>query len=134
MQTKTIAGSDGHSKHHGAPFDKNNQAMVTFSTVGLQKGKLSTKIINKFHLFLLNREFSFLRELEESWFFLLYKRNIQLSILKQNIMQICNLEKFLLQKTTSITIQWFLVNLNTTLLLLVYEQVKKIKVKILFKT
>lgn len=69
MQTKTIAGSDGHSKHHGAHFDKNNQAMVTFSTVGLQKGKLPTKIINKFHLFLLNREFSFLRELEESCFF-----------------------------------------------------------------
>lgn len=105
MQTKTIAGSDGQSKHHGAHFDKNSQAMGTFSTVGLKKGKLSTKIINKFYLFLLNRKFSFLRELEESCFFLLYKRNIQLSILKQNIMQIWNLEKFLLQKTTSITIQ-----------------------------
>lgn len=69
IQTKTIAESDGQSKHHDAHFDKNNQSMMTFSTVGLQKGKLSTKIINKFLLVLLNREFSILRELEMSCFF-----------------------------------------------------------------
>lgn len=69
IQTKIIAGSDGQSKHHDAHFDKNNQSMVTFSTVGLQKGKLSMIIINKFHLVLLNREFSILRELEMSCFF-----------------------------------------------------------------